>query len=168
MSLDTYGCFVPLEEQDPTHWDTDLIWRGAAYLTRAKAQNHLGRFQLEAAIQAVHADRLETGVTDWMSLAQLHHGLSNIAPTVGSAVGHAAALGKAVGPEQGLEALFQIDAKVRATFGPAEATRAHFLGKLGRTQEAFDAYTRAISLTTEEPLSRYLETKRSALGKDLI
>lgn len=158
------GRFVPLEDQDPGDWDEDLIRHGARYLTRAKLLNQLGRFQLEAAIQAVHADRRGTGTIDWASLVQLHLGLSRIAPTIGSAVGHAAALGKAFGPEEGLRALLQIDASVRAGFGPAEATRAHFLDELGQTQAANDAYTMAISLTTEEPLSRYLETKRAALG----
>jgi RNA polymerase sigma-70 factor (ECF subfamily) len=161
------GQFVPLEDQDPANWDIDLIRRGAVYLTRAKAQNQLGRFQIEAAIQAVHADRHVTGVIDWNALVQLHLGLSHIAPTIGSAVGYAATLGKAVGPEQGLRALDQIDAKTRAAFAPAEATRAHFLSELGKTQEAEIAYTRAIALTAEEPLIRYLETKRAGLCKDL-
>lgn len=162
------GQFVPLEHQDPAKWDTDLIRHGARFLTCAKAKNRLGRFQLEAAIQAVHADRRETGVIDWASLVQLHLGLSRIAPTIGSAVGHAAALGKAFGPEEGLKALDQIDPAVRAGFGPAEATRAHFCEELGQIQQACDAYTRAISLTTEEPLRRFLEAKRAALAVKLV
>ena len=162
------GRFVPLDEQDVTKWDQALMQRGASYLARAKVLDQLGRFQLEAAIQAVHAERWVTGETDWVALTQLHFGLSHIAPTIGAAVGHAAALGKAMGPEQGLKALYRIDAKIRAGFGPAEATRAHFLSELGQTQAAVAAYTRAISLTSEDPLRRYLETKCAALTADLI
>jgi RNA polymerase sigma-70 factor (ECF subfamily) len=161
------GHFIPLEEQDTDKWNSELIKRANHYLGRAKARNQLGRFQLEAAIQAVHTDRQITGFTDWNSLAQLHLGISRIAPTVGSAVGYAAALGKAVGPDEGLKALYQIDSSVRATFAPAEATRAYLLSELGKTQEAVAAYDRAITLTVEDPLRRYLEIKRAALSKDL-
>ena len=158
------GKFVPLEEQDTSKWDTDLLHLARAYLERAQKQGEFGRFQLEAAIQAVHADRLSTGVTNWNALVQLHLGLSRIAPTIGATVGYAAALGKAVGPKEGLDALYQIDAKVRASFAPAEATRAYLLGELGQTQEAFAAYGQALSLTVEPPLQEYLQTKRAALG----
>lgn len=162
------GAFVVLEDQNVSRWDRDLIQRASVYLSRAKAQNRLGRFQLEAAIQAVHADRLMTGEIDWSALAQLHFGLSRIAPTIGSAVGLAAALGKAVGPAEGLNALDQVDARVRAGFAPAEATRAYLLSELGKTQEACAAYERAIALTVEAPLRRYLEAKRAALGRKLV
>ncbi|MEO1734362.1 MAG: DUF6596 domain-containing protein, partial [Pseudomonadota bacterium] len=158
------GAFIPLEEQDTSLWDKDLMHRARMSLARAKAQDNLGRFQLEAAIQAVHADRAVTGVTDWTALVQLHLGLSRIAPTIGATVGFASALGNAVGPSEGLAALMQIDAKIRAAFAPAEATRAHLLAELGRTPEACAAYDRAIVLTTEPFLRQYLQTKRAALG----
>lgn len=162
------GQFVALEDQDASRWNKDLITYASVYLAKAKALNRFGRFQLEAAIQAVHADRLMTGIIDWHALAQLHFGLSQIAPTIGSAVGHAVAVGKAVGPKEGLDALYQVDAKARAAFGPAEATRGYLLSELGQIQEAYAAYERAIVLTTEEPLRRYLKTKQAALGGKLV
>lgn len=151
------GVFVPLDEQDPALWDAELMQRARAALLRAKAQHRLGRFQLEAAIQAVHADRAETGVTHWEALAQLHLGLSRVAPTVGATVGYAVALGKSRGPEEGLCALSQMDPKLRAGFAPAEATRAHFLSALGRDGEARAALERAIVLTSEPALRRHLQ-----------
>ena len=162
------GTFVPLEKQDMSRWDAELLHIARQYLARAQAQNTLGRFQLEAAIQAVHADRISTGVTNWDALVQLHLGLSRIAPTIGATVGYAAALGKAVGAQEGLDALYQIDAKVRAVFAPAEATRAYLLSELGRTQEAFAAYEQAISLTVEPPLRQYLQTECAELGGKLV
>ncbi|MEM9707764.1 MAG: DUF6596 domain-containing protein [Pseudomonadota bacterium] len=158
------AAFVPLEDQDPAKWDGHLLQRAGDYLVRARARESLGRFQLEAAIQAVHADRASTGVTDWDALLQLHLGLSHIAPTIGATVGYAAALGQAARPEDGLAVLHKVDEKVRAAFAPAQATEAHLLGELGRTEEAAAAYKRAIALTVEPPLRRYLETKLAALA----
>ncbi|MEM6619945.1 MAG: DUF6596 domain-containing protein [Pseudomonadota bacterium] len=158
------GEFVPLEDQDPAHWNVALIQRAGGYLTRAQTLGRLGRFQLEAAIQAVHADRTVTGVINWDALLQLHRGLSKIAPTIGATVGYASTLGRAMGPEDGLAALLKIDEKVLASFAPAQATQAYFLTELGRLREADAAYARAITLTVEPPLRKYLESKRAALA----
>lgn len=135
----------------------------AGVLTRAQAQNGVARFQLEAAIQAVHADRLYTGVTDWDALVQLHLGLSRVAPTIGATVSYAAAVGKAVGPKEGLYVLEAVDPKIHASFAPAEATKAYLLSEMGQSQEAVEAYQRAISLTAEQSLRQYLQAKSAAL-----
>lgn len=75
----------PLDEQDPSEWDADLIAEGAAMLRRASSLGHpLGRFQLEAAIQAVHCDRARTGEVDVEALVTLYRGLVAIAPTAGA------------------------------------------------------------------------------------
>lgn len=157
------GVFVPLEDQDPSLWNTDLMQRASSWLARAQAQGSFGRFQLEGAIQSVHADRVNTRVTNWEALVQLHLGLSHIAPTIGATVGYAAALGKAAGPEDGLNVLHQVDGQIRAAFAPAQATEAYLLSELGRLDDAAQAYDRAIALTVEPPLRMYLETKRAAL-----
>ena len=81
------GVFVPLDAQDTSQWDPALLALARSYLERAQARNELGRFQLEAAIQAVHADRISTGVTNWNALVQLHLGLTPHAPTIGATVG---------------------------------------------------------------------------------
>lgn len=75
----------PLDEQDTTLWDRELIAEGAALLRRASALGRpLGRFQLEAAIQAVHCDRARTGTLDVSALLTLYRGLVAIAPTDGA------------------------------------------------------------------------------------
>jgi RNA polymerase sigma factor (sigma-70 family) len=82
----------PLDEQDPGVWDADLIAEGRALLRRASALGApLGRFQLEAAIQAVHCDRARTGELDAATLVTLYRGLVAIAPTDGAAAALAAA-----------------------------------------------------------------------------
>jgi len=155
------GVFVPLDEQDTGEWDRGLIQIARGFLERAQAQDRFGRFQIEAAIQAVHTDRMSTGETNWMALAQLHLGLSRIAPTLGAAVGHAAAIGKAFGPKEGLDALEKIDAKTLEHFAPAQATRAYLLNELGRLEEARAVYDAAIDLTQEPSLRKYLRQKRN-------
>ncbi|WP_345801754.1 DUF6596 domain-containing protein [Microbacterium sp. AZCO] len=82
----------PLDEQDPREWDAELIAEGRALLARASALGRpLGRFQLEAAIQAVHCDRARTGMLDVDALVTLYRGLVAIAPTAGARAALAAA-----------------------------------------------------------------------------
>ena len=82
----------PLDEQDPRLWDAELIAEGRAFLRRASALGDpLGRFQLEAAIQAVHCDRARTGTLDAETLVTLYRGLVAIAPTAGARAALAAA-----------------------------------------------------------------------------
>jgi len=82
----------PLDEQDPILWDAALIVEGRALLRRASALGDpLGRFQLEAAIQAVHCDRARTGTLDVDTLVTLYRGLVAVAPTAGARAALAAA-----------------------------------------------------------------------------
>ena len=82
----------PLDEQDPALWDAELIAEGRALLRRASMLGDpLGRFQLEAAIQAVHCDRARTGALDAETLVTLYRGLVAVAPTAGARAALAAA-----------------------------------------------------------------------------
>jgi predicted RNA polymerase sigma factor len=82
----------PLDEQNPGLWDAALIAEGRALLRRASALGRpVGRFQLEAAIQAVHCDRARTGELDAETLVKLYRGLVEIAPTAGARAALAAA-----------------------------------------------------------------------------
>jgi RNA polymerase sigma-70 factor (ECF subfamily) len=158
------GRFVPLAEQDPSLWDPRLISRAHEHLRAAHARGQLGRFQLEAAIQAVHCARGERGgATDWPALLALHRSLHALAPSLGSGVALAAVTAEADGPAAGLAALDALlaEAGQRARlFQPARATRAHLLDRLGRKQEAAAAYESAISLTHESAERQYLERRR--------
>ena len=154
---------VPLDEQDPSLWDAELIALGERYLHRAHALGRMGRFQIEAAIQSVHCARATSGVTDWRALRTLHAALISIAPTLGARVAYAAAVGRAEGVRAGLEALDAIEDEAAQRFQPAWATRAHLLAEAGRAGEAVVAYERAISLTTDNRARRYLERRRARL-----
>ncbi len=162
---DEAGRFIPLDEQSTACWDRLRIARGQALLSRAKAGARLGRFQLEAAIQSVHCARLQTGQTDWFALSRLYEGLMKIAPTLGAAVGRAAAFGRAYGPSEGLAALDRLAPEAVLRFQPAWATRAHLLAQSGRLDQARAAYHRAIALSADQRISDFLSARRDALGK---
>jgi RNA polymerase sigma-70 factor (ECF subfamily) len=155
------GPFVPLEEQDPASWDTRLIDEGETYLRRAAASGRTtpGRFELEAAIQAVHLDRRRTGTTDWDALRELYTALVTVAPSLGSQVALAAVIGRTEGAEAGLAALPPGGDHLQAWW----ATRAHLLARAGRAAAASVAYERAIELTDDAAVRDYLEGQRREL-----
>jgi RNA polymerase sigma-70 factor (ECF subfamily) len=153
------GGYVPLSDQDASAWSRPLIDEAESLLTAAFAQRHIGRYQLEAAIQSAHARRAYGFPVDWVAIADLYAGLVRIAPTVGALVGRAAALAEADSPSEGMRYLDGIDPSSSATYQPYWALRAHLLGKLGKQDEARAAYRRAIGLS-EDPAVREFLTKR--------
>src|SRR2546428_13150977 len=82
-----------------------MIGEAEELLATASRARKLGRFQLEAAIQSAHAQRAESGRTDWEAIALLYEGLLGLASTIGARVGHAAALAEARGSAAGLGGL---------------------------------------------------------------
>jgi RNA polymerase sigma-70 factor, ECF subfamily len=157
------GRYVPLDEQDPRSWDLALIAEGEAYLRRA-ASAPPGRFQLEAAIQAVHCARARTGVTDWAALLTLYRTLVLVAPSLGAQVALAGVAGRVQGPEAGIATLDPIASSAAvSTFQPYWATRAHLLALAGRVDEAVSAYDRAVALADDDAVRAYLVDRRARL-----
>jgi len=156
------GPYVPLDEQDPSWWDARLIEEGETYLRRAAgfSGGAPGRFELEAAIQAVHLDRRRTGVTDWAALRQLYTALVVIAPSLGSRVALAAVIGRTDDAAAGLAAL----PPGAEHFQPWWATRADLLARAGRFAEASVAYERAIERTDDSAVREFLERRRRETG----
>src|SRR5712671_314170 len=136
------GRYIPLSEQDPKRWSLPLIEEAERHLGEAFTQGRSGRFQLEAAIQSVHAERARTGRTDWAAIALFYEGLIRISPTLGTRAGYAAAVAEANGPETGLAVLESIDPDAVSHYQPYWAVRAHLLHRLGKIREASDAYDR--------------------------
>lgn len=155
------GVLVPVPEQDTTLWDQPLIDHAVQILNTAAGLKDMGRFQLEAAIQSVHAARSMTGQTNWRALSQLYTGLVSMHPTIGAAVGRAAVVAEDAGPAEGLVLLDKIaDCQ---TYQPYHAVRAACFDKLNRWAEAAEAYEIAISLCTDAPSRRWLEHKVAIL-----
>ena len=165
------GVLVPVPEQDVDLWDSQLIERSVSVLTQAslkRAPNSVpGRFQLEAAIQSVHAARSVTGKTDWRALSQLYQGLMQAYPSIGGAVGRAAVVAEDVGPAEGLKMLDLIDLDGLENYQPYHAVHAHCLAELDRTADAAEAYAKAVSLCLDRPSKLWLEKKIENLRKKM-
>jgi RNA polymerase sigma-70 factor (ECF subfamily) len=157
------GIFVPLSEQNTDLWDHALIAAADARLKTAFQLGAPGRFQIEAAIQSVHAMRATTGRTDWTALLQLYDGLLAVAPTLGAQTSRVAVIGELHGATAGLQALDQMKEARVSRFQPYWATRAHLLKQSGQAVAAESAYRRAISLTHTGPVRDFLEVARSQL-----
>ncbi|MEL6523064.1 MAG: sigma-70 family RNA polymerase sigma factor [Pseudomonadota bacterium] len=161
------GVLVPVPEQDIDLWDTSLIDRSARMLTQASLKGHPGRFQLEAAIQSVHAARSVTGQTDWRALSQLYQGLMQAYPSIGAAVSRAAVVAEDAGPAEGLRMLDLIQDDAVHQYQPFYAVQAHCLSELGRTAEAAEAYSAALTLCADGPSERWLAKKLADLRKKM-
>ena len=165
------GILVPVPEQNVELWDTKLIEHSVSVLTQASlrraSKTMPGRFQLEAAIQSVHAARSVTGQTDWRALSQLYQGLLQAYPSIGSAVSRAAVVAEDAGPAEGLKMLDLIDYDGLDDYQPFHAVRAHCLAALGRTPDAAEAYSQAIALCTDEPSRQWLKKKLAGLKKKM-
>jgi len=158
---DAAGAYVPLGFQDLRRWSRPMIEEAEEVLAGAARLKAAGRFQLEAAIQSVHAQRVRTGETDWEAVTLLYEGLLRHAPTMGARVAHAAALGEARDAEAGLAALDAIPPDEVATYQPYWALRGHVLKALGRAAEAGEAYERAIGLSEDPAVRAFLLGRRA-------
>lgn len=160
------GAFVPLSEQDVRLWSVELMEEAERYLAVAAAAKRPGPFQLEAAIQSVHAQRAHSGSTDWEALALLYEGLVRMSPTAGALVGRAAAMARARGAAAGWGLLEAIPASTVAAYQSYWALRAHLLQQLGKMAEAVDAWDRASGLCTDPAVSQFLQGRRDECCHD--
>ncbi|MBV8642233.1 MAG: RNA polymerase subunit sigma-70 [Verrucomicrobia bacterium] len=155
------GEFVPLDKQDNTRWSRPMIDEAENHLRLAAGFKRLGRYQLEAAIQSIHANRAVSGFIDWPEILLLYEGLVQFAPGIGSLVGRAVALAQTGKPAAGFAALEAIPASRIVSYQPYWAARGHLLQLLNRQEEAQQAFIRAAGLTEDLALREYL-FKRSA------
>ena len=145
---DDLGRLLLLEEQDRTRWDRAAIDAAVAKVRSALQQGPPGRYALQAAIAAVHADARTWEETDWREIVALYGLLERQWPSPVVALNRAVATGMADGPEAGLAALDALGGEpALATYGYFSAARADFLRRLGRPTEAATAYQEALLLT---------------------
>lgn len=159
---DAKGGYVPLAEQDTNAWSADLMIEAEEQLAEAACAGKAGRFQLEAAIQSVHAARQASGRTDWEAVALLYEGLVRLAPTAGALVGRAAAVAEVRGADAGLQLLEEL-ATSAATYQPYWALAAHLLARLDRREDALAAYRRAIGLCEDAAMRAFLVARAGRL-----
>jgi RNA polymerase sigma-70 factor, ECF subfamily len=137
------GSLVLLGEQDRTRWDQALIQEGQAIVRRCLRRNQPGAYQLQAAINAVHADALTVEQTDWPQIVALYDQLLVVAPTPVVALNRAIAIAELQGPAAALPLVEELDLDSYYSF---HATRADLLRRLGRNSEAAAAYQRAAAM----------------------
>jgi predicted RNA polymerase sigma factor len=154
------GRYVPLSEQEPQRWSIPLIEEAERHLHEASSHGRKGRFQLEAAIQSVHAERARSGRTEWTAIVLFYEQLIRISPTLGTRTGYAAAVTEASGPEAGLAVLDGIDPDDVSAYQPYWAVRAHLLQRLGKASAAVEAFDRAIGLAEDPAVRQFLLQKR--------
>ena len=119
-----------------------------------------GRFGLMAAIAAVHAQAESFEETGWGEIVALYDHLARVWPSPVVLLNRAAALGFARGPAAGLEELEELAAEPQlAAYGYLAAARADFLRRLGRVEEARNAYEEALHLTENTVERRFLERR---------
>jgi RNA polymerase sigma-70 factor, ECF subfamily len=137
------GSLVLLSEQDRARWDRAMIEEGQAIVRRCLRRNQPGAYQLQAAINAVHADAPTFEETDWSQIVALYDQLFAVVPTPVVALNRAIAVGEVQGPDA---ALALVDVLDLDNYYPFHATRADLLRRLGRNSEAAVAYERAAAM----------------------
>ena len=148
------GSLVLLAEQDRTRWDRDLIEEGQAIVRRCLRRNQPGAYQLQAAINAVHADATTFEGTDWSQIVALYDQLLVIAPTPVVSLNRAIAIGEVSGPAAALALVDELDLD---GYYPFHAARADLLRRLGRRAEATAAYERAAALAPTDAERDFLQ-----------
>jgi len=159
------GTLVPLDEQDRTRWDQELIQEGLALVTDALSRTRLGPYQLQAAIAAIHAEAPRAQDTDWPQILALYELLERTSPNPMVTLNRAVALAMVRGPQAGLDLLASLeDDKRTAEHHRLHAVRAHLLELTGDRDAARDSYKAAASRTTSLPEQRYLEARADRLN----
>jgi RNA polymerase sigma-70 factor (ECF subfamily) len=147
------GSLVLLADQDRTRWNRALIEEGQAIVRRCLRRNQPGTYQLQAAINAVHADAATVEQTDWPQIVALYDHLLAVAPTPVVALNRAVAVGEVHGPAAALALVDRLDLD---NYHPFHATRADLLGRLGRDREAAAAYERAAAMAATDAEREFL------------
>jgi RNA polymerase sigma-70 factor (ECF subfamily) len=154
------GQLVPLGEQDRAGWDRGLIAEGHDLVRECLAINRPGRYQVLAAINAVHTDAPTASDTDWSQVVALYDHLTRLDPSPIVALNRAVAVAELDGPEV---ALALVDRLPLTGYHAWHVARADMLRRLGRTVEAKESYDAAIAATQNSAERAYLSRKRGEL-----
>jgi RNA polymerase sigma-70 factor (ECF subfamily) len=146
--VDDQGRYVALSEQDRDLWDGATIANALEALHRALRLRCPGRFQLQAAITALHVQAADPGATEWTQIAALYGALTEFDPSPVVEVNRAAAVAFATNPQAGLDLLGPLlTDPALEDYQPLAATHAELLRRQGNLEAAMAAYRRAIELT---------------------
>lgn len=163
--FDARGDLAPMEEQDRSRWDAALIEQGQWQLRRAgRSGRPPAAYRLQAQIAACHATAATAAATDWGAIVTRYDALLAVQPSPVIALNRAIAVGFRDGYQAGLAELDAVDARALAGYYLLPAARADLLRRLGRADEARQAYRAALSLTPEgQPEQRLLQRRLTEL-----
>jgi RNA polymerase sigma-70 factor (ECF subfamily) len=161
------GSLIQLEAQDRSKWDQDLIGRGFHFLEKSSMGTELSEYHLEAGIASLHCAAPTYEKTEWAKILELYDLLYRLKPSPIIALNRAIALGKALGPEEGLAELSKIPDPARLKdypFYPAAQGEFHLLA--GRPADAAKRFEIAIKLARSQPETNFFERKLKACRPD--
>jgi len=142
-------------------WDRELIAEGHGIVRQCLSLNAPGPYQIQAAINAVHAAATTAQSTDWPQILALYDQLLALAPNTIVALNRAVALAEVHGPQAALDVLDNLDLPRYYLY---HAIRADLLRRLGRTAEAVTAYDEAIARTSNEAERAFLRSRRESVN----
>ena len=151
-----HGELVLLADQDRSRWNEEQIARGRALIDRALALGGRGPYVIQAAIASLHTDEPK----DWAQIAALYGELARLTGSPVVQLNRAIAVAEAEGPAAGLALVDGLDLDGYQYF---HSTRADFLRRLGRADEARAAFERALGLAHAEPERRFLRRRIAEL-----
>jgi predicted RNA polymerase sigma factor len=158
------GELIPMDEQDRGRWDAALIAEGVALVTAALPRGPTGRYQLQAAIAAVHDEAPSAAATDWPQIVALYELLLQIDDGPVVRLNHAVAVAMVRGAEAGLALVRGLESDERIAAGhQLHAVRAHLLEQAGDRAAAREAYRAAAARTLSVPQQRYLHARARRL-----
>ena len=158
--VDADGQLVLLADQDRACWDQAAIAEGTALVTGALRAERPGRYAIQAAIAALHAEAPAYAATDWPQIVQLYDVLLRVWPSPVVRLNRAAAVSMADGPEAALAEIAALEQDGRlADYRYLPATKADLLRRLDRFDEAADAYEAALDRTGGTVARGFLERR---------
>jgi RNA polymerase sigma-70 factor (ECF subfamily) len=157
------GGLVLLGDQDRSRWDRQLIDEGQQLVRHCLRLNRPGPYQIQAAINAVHADAPSMAETDWAQIVVLYDQLMAVAPSPVVALHRAVAVAEVEGAAA---ALAVVDALDLSGYRVYHTVRADLLRRLGRANEARSEYGAAIQLTDNAIEREFLESRARELLQD--
>ncbi len=161
--VSTSGELVALSEQDRGAWDASLIAEGHRLVRERLATGEApGRYQILAAINAVHTSARDARDTDWSQIVALYDQLARLDPSPIIALNRAIAVAELDGADVALAAVDRLEDALGG-YHAFHVTRADLLRRLGRSQESRAAYDRAIELAGNTAETAFLTRRRDQL-----
>jgi RNA polymerase sigma-70 factor (ECF subfamily) len=162
--VDDAGDLVPLDEQDRSRWDPDLIVEGCTLVQQALLSRRFGTYTLQAAISAVHAEAGRAQDTDWRQIVGLYDALLRLEPAPVVRLNRAVAVAMCEGPQAGLALIDQLlQTGMLDDYHLAHAARAELCRRMGQVAAARESFEQALALARQEPERRFLRRRLEQL-----